>query len=82
MHWNTLKDVIPLNGQSCIVKRIRNKSAHYEICTFMHFGTEYIWITSKHNKVICDFNDKWYSIDSMMDNITQRLAFEIQSTLD
>lgn len=45
MHWNTLKDVIPLNGQSCIVKRIRNKSIHYEICTFMHFGIEYVWIT-------------------------------------
>lgn len=81
MHWNTLKNVLPLNGQSCIVKRFRDKSLHYEICTFMHFGTEYVWITQKHNRVACDFNDKWYSIDSMIEHIERRLISEIDSAL-
>lgn len=82
MHWNTLKNVLPQNGQSCIVKRFKNNSLHYAICTFMHFGTEYIWITSKHSKITCDFSDKWYAVDSMIDNIEQRLVTEIQSAFD
>ena len=82
MHWNIFKNVLPLNGQSCIVKRIINDYPHYEICTFMHFGIDYTWVTSKHLQVRCNENDRWYSVDSMIYNVEARLLSEIDYAIN
>lgn len=81
MHWNVLYFIKPIEGQQCIVGRSRNGYRAFIIGTFHEYNSIKFWQTKDGCRIVCNENDKWYSMDDMMSNIGERLADEIKSSL-
>lgn len=82
MYWRHFKILIPENGKSCIVKRRSGKNFKYCLCTFYHFGSEYVWETKQHSSFKCEINDAWCPVEDIITNVENRLFSEIRNALD